>query len=222
VLEKLLRLMHPFMPFVTEELWQTLPWAKDQPHRQTGVKTIMLQPYPKTERDFVSADAENTVAALKAIVEAVRNFRGENNIAPRVPFALKYIFATRSDDVFVKTFKADIQALTHVQSIEGVSRAEAGQGGELEAVIPIANPPIELRIALKGLVNVDEETKRLRKEIDKVKSDLEFVRNKLGKETFIAKAPPELVAKEKVREAEFVSQLKELEAAINRMSKLTP
>ena len=79
---------------------------------------------------------------------------------------------------------------------------------------------MEFRISLKGLVNVEEESKRIQKEIERVTSDIEFVTKKLSQETFIAKAPPDLVAKEKAREKELVGKKTELEAALTRLAKL--
>ena len=86
-----------------------------------------------------------------------------------------------------------------------------------QAIILLNNPPLELRIQLEGLVNFEEEAKRLNKEIEKVGADLLFVQNKLAQETFIAKAPPALVAKERQREQEMLTKQVELRAALARL-----
>ena len=90
----------------------------------------------------------------------------------------------------------------------------------MDAVIPLSRPAIELRISLKGLVDVGEEQKRLRKEIERVTGDLQFVTDKLAKESFIARAPAELVEKEKKKQAELAAKRAELEGALARLSKL--
>jgi len=224
VLEKLLRLMHPFMPFVTEELWQSLPWktAANTPTRardgKPKIMTLMFQDFPVFNQSLVDPEAEKIVAALRSIVEAIRNFRGENNISPRNEFPVKFTAATPTAEIFIKTYAADIRALARVGEL--LPLASGTRPGEFEAILPISYPSIELRISLKGLVDVAEESKRLHKEIEKVTVDIDFIRSKLSKDTFIAKAPPELVAKEKAREQELIGKRADLEKALARLEKL--
>lgn len=230
VLEKLLRLMHPFMPFVTEELWSSLPWkrvAKNPNRRENGMAdifTIMLQPFPKVNTYLIDREAETTIKAIQSIIEAIRNFRGENNISPKTEFTIRYVPGVAGADAFVKLHAPQIQALGRITGIERMSQtaaeAQSGAVQEAVAVIPISNPPLELRIQLKGLVNVDEEEKRLKKEIEKVAGDLLHVQNKLSQETFISKAPPELVMKQRQKEQELLGKKAELESAVERLSQM--
>jgi valyl-tRNA synthetase len=225
VLEQVLRLMHPFMPFVTEELWQSLPWKRpaNTPARDRDGKdqimTLMFQSYPKAVPAFVDAEAEKAIAALQSIIVALRNFRGENNISPKVEFAVEYVPSASSADAFLKLFAPDIKALARITSLERAA-SKASAEGVIESIIPLANPPVELKINLKGLVNVEEESKRLRKEIEKVSDDIAFIQRKLSQETFIAKAPRELVEKERKREQELTAKRTELEGALARLQKL--
>jgi valyl-tRNA synthetase len=214
VLEQLLKLMHPFMPFVTEELWQSLPYKKNTHAR---VQTLMLQKFPDVIEPLKDRESEVTVNALKSVIEALRNFRGENSISPKVELSVKYFAPITPSDTFIRTYDADLRAMGRVSRFERTTEAQ-GQGSE--AVIPITLPPLELRINLTGLVNVDEEKKRLAKEIEKLDADIAHVRRKLGQETFLAKAPPELVAKERAKEQEHLSKKTELEAAMQRLSSL--
>jgi valyl-tRNA synthetase len=206
--------MHPFMPFVTEELWQQLPFRKQENAR---ISTIMLQPFPKLIDKLKDRDSEVTIAALKSVIEAIRNFRGENNISPKVELKVKYFTQVTPADAFLRTHADDIEFLAKISSMERTQEPKA-QGSE--AVIPVSNPPIEFRIDLTGLVNVDEEAKRIQKEIEKVNADIAHVSRKLSQETFIAKAPPELVAKEKKKEQELIAKRSEFEAALKRLSQL--
>jgi valyl-tRNA synthetase len=225
VLERLFRLMHPFMPFVTEELWGSMPWRKPA---QTAARaaagkpeiyTLMLQPFPVVVPKFKDIDSEHTITALKGVIEGIRNFRGENNISPKVEFSVKYIPASAIADAFIKMHAPQIQTLARVTQFV---KTPAGPSAEntFEAVIPLVNPPVEFRIELKGLVNVAEESKRLLKEIEKVNGDLAFIRNKLSQETFISKAPAELVQKERKREQELLAKKTELEASLGRLQSL--
>jgi valyl-tRNA synthetase len=220
-LEAILRLLHPFMPFVTEELWQSLPWKKaatTHARSQGGrpeIVSLMLQRFPTPLESFKDAEAEKLIEAIKTIVEAIRNFRGENNISPRVEFPVRYVASSSAMDAFVRSNAPDIQALARISQLERVEGGAPASGAE--AVIPISHPPIELRVSLKGLVNVEEESKRIQKEIEKLDADIDFIRNKLGKETFRAKAPPELVAKEEKRQAELMAKRTELESSLSRL-----
>jgi len=156
---------------------------------------------------------------LKSIIEAIRNFRGENNISPKVEFPVTYTTQNGAAAAFVREHRSELMTLCRIRSIEAAS-ASAG-AAEFQAVIPLTQPPIELRISLEGLVNVEEEAKRLKKEMEKVSADLEFVRGKLSKESFTAKAPPALVEKEKAREKELADKLAELGAGLEKLTRLS-
>ncbi len=224
VLEKLLCLMHPFMPFVTEELWGSLPWKESRPsefhQRGKNVVTLMLQEYPKVTPELKNEMAEKSVSSLKGLIEAVRNFRGENNISPKVEFEVRYIPGNSFAESFLQNYAHTIQALGKVSLVRLEGDVSKGDSSSAEAVIPVVNPPLEFRVSLKGLVNKEEEEKRLRKEIEKLNNDLSFVQKKLSQATFLEKAPATLVEKERQREREILAQQKELDAALERLKNL--
>ncbi|HTL11700.1 MAG TPA: class I tRNA ligase family protein, partial [Bdellovibrionota bacterium] len=223
VLERLLRLLHPLVPFVTEELWLSLPWRKaaNSPARERDgkapVMSLMFQPFPQAAAQFNNPEAEKTIQALKNVIEALRNFRGENRIPPSKEFAVLYSSPRAATDTFVALHRSDIMAMSRLSGLDVLPSSAPAAGGRT-AVIPVSNPVLELRVDLSGLVDVEEEAKRLRKEIERVQGDLSFVQKKLGSESFVAKAPKELVAKERAREAEFKTKLAELQAALGRLS----
>ncbi len=225
VLEGILRLLHPFMPYVTEELWQTLPWKKPvttTAREKAGlapIQTLMLQAYPTALQQFKSLEAERTIGTIKVMVEALRNFRGENNISARLGFLVRYTTQSPASDAFIRMHDEIICHLAKLSEIRKIEPHEMDPN-EIEAVIPISSPPIELRIALKGLVNVEEESKRVVKEIDRLNADISFIDAKLSKESFIAKAPQTLVSQEKGRRFDLIKKRTELEAQIQRLSKL--
>ncbi|MGZ6369203.1 MAG: valine--tRNA ligase [Bdellovibrionota bacterium] len=224
VLERLLALMHPFMPFVTEELWQSLPWKKaaNTPARTAKaaapVMTLMFQEFPRVNASFVDTDAEHTIRAIQSIIEAIRNFRGENNISPKVDFPVSYLPANPAADAFVRMNAPEIKLLARIGALERVPHGEEKAADE--SAIPLSNPPIELRISLKGLVDVDGERARVQKEIEKLSADLAHVQRKLTQETFLAKAPPELVAKERAKEKEILGKRSELESSLAQLARL--
>jgi valyl-tRNA synthetase len=221
VLELLLAALHPIMPFVTEELWQALPWKKAattaarKAEKLPEVQTLMLQAYPTPDRAFKDLDSEHTIGAIRTIVETIRNFRGENNISPKIELEIRYQPATEAADLFLRMHANEIKALGRVKTLV---RMGSEKGAETEAVVPITAPPLEFHIDLKGLVDVDAESKRLRKEIEKIADDVAFIQRKLSQESFVAKAPAELVAKERKRVEELTAKQTELEASLKRLA----
>ncbi|MBY0471699.1 valine--tRNA ligase [bacterium] len=220
-IETLLKLMHPMIPFVTEELWQSLPWAQPIQNARFSqpVKTLMLQKFPAVQKGLIDQSVEKQLQAIQAQVEAIRNFRGENNISPKTRFPVEVIASTKEAEALNREHESVICSLAQIEKMDFVSGKASGKS-DLMAVIPIPAFQLEFRVGLKGLVDVEEESKRLKKEVEKTKADLEFIRNKLSKESFISKAPAELVQKEKAREQEIQGKLGDLEKALERLAKL--
>lgn len=224
VLDQLLKVSHPFMPFVTEELWLSLPWkhAENSPARvrdgKPPIMTLMFQPYPQANKKLKDTQAEEAITALKSVIDAIRNFRGENNISPKTEFAVRYWPGSPQAEEFLKNYSDDIKALTRITALEKL--AAGTPKTDFESVLPLTSPQAELRINLEGLVNVAEESKRLQKEIDKITTDIDFVKRKLSQETFLAKAPPELVQKQKSREQELTLKREELQKALASLARL--
>jgi valyl-tRNA synthetase len=221
VLGEILTLMHPFMPFVTEELWQSLPWKVIQDHgtRNTlglpPIQTLMLQPFPGTALKFKSPESERSIAGIRAVVEAFRNFRGENNISPKVEFSVKYLAATADADHFLRRNLGSIRALSRIIDFSPVDPQAASVSGE--SLIRLTQPALEFRVELQGLVNVEEELKRVQKEIEKLNLDVEHVSRKLSQESFLSRAPVELVEKERARQAELVLKRTEMEKVLAQL-----
>ncbi|MBC7385317.1 MAG: valine--tRNA ligase [Cryobacterium sp.] len=220
-LESLLRLLHPIMPFVTEELWDSLPWRKptNSPARiregKLPVATLAFAEFPRVNPKFRDPRAELEMTRLKAVIEAVRNFRGENNLSPKKEFALNVFMKDAATREFFSKNESDILQLAKISAIREIKAGESAS--KFESVILLTNPAAELRISLEGLVDVGEEMKRLRKEVEKTKVDLAHLDGKLGKESFIAKAPPELIAKTKSDAVAFRLKLDGFEAALKKL-----
>ena len=184
VLDGILRLLHPFMPFVTEEIWQALPHDGE---------TLALAAWPRAKRGWFDADAEREVEFLKSLVVAVRNLRVENNIAPgkKVPIVVR---GTPAQLALVEQLQSQIMPLARIETLTltgGNSRPPVAAS----AVVGGA----EIFLPLEGLVDLDKERDRLVREADKLLSDLESTRKKLRNQDCLAKARPEVVERERVR-----------------------
>jgi len=208
VLETSLRLLHPFMPFITEEIRQKLPGSEG---------SIMISPYPEYKPDLFDEDAERELGLLMNIVTAVRNIRGEMNLNPGLK--LKVLLKTQ-DDAVRKT-------LDHcADSIKELGRIEDFQyGPEITKPKGSASSVVEgmdLIVPLEGLIDFAEEKKRVEKELKKIQKDWDALDKKLANKNFIAKAPAEVVAKDtqwkkdlEEKKARLLAHMETVEQALN-------
>ena len=187
VLEKTLRLLHPFMPFITEEIWQTVgPLAG-----KTG-PTIMLEPYPQGGEKGVDSAANADIEWLKGVIVGVRNIRGEMNIAPGK--ALPVLF--RNGDNSDKTrLEQNAQFLTKLAKLADITWLPEGEEGPVAATALVGE--LEILVPMAGLIDQDAELQRLGREIEKLEKDLARLKGKLGNASFVDKAPAAVVAKER-------------------------
>jgi len=208
VLETMLRLLHPFMPFVTEEIWQTLPGTEG---------SIMKAAFPEADPEKRDATAEAELGKVQEVVTAIRNLRGEN----LVPVGTKAKVTLLAPDAATARFFESRR--TYLLSPPQVNVSEltilAGAKKDLDVVSsPAAGAEVCLHVA--GLVDYQEEERRLLKEIGKVELELEKVEKKLGNPGFRDKAPAEIVAKQEQIRAELKERQAILEANLERVQKL--
>jgi valyl-tRNA synthetase len=217
VLETLLRLLHPIMPFITEEIWQRVaPLAGKAPLALEGrgaggegeyQATIMLQPFPQPEASRIDETALADIDWLKAFVLGVRRIRAEMDIAPGKPLPVLIANASANDRRLLADNRAFLTSLARIENIEVVEdEASAPESavalvGEMKVLIPLA-----------GLIDKEAELARLGKEIGKLEKELDKCRTKLGNPTFTDKAPPAVVEQERQREREFSAALEQLRA----------
>jgi valyl-tRNA synthetase len=208
VLENLLRLLHPFMPFITEEIWQALPGSKATP-------TIMQAEYPAAcdRRSFAQAAAD--MERVMEIINGIRNIRGEMEVPPSKQIAV--ILSCDSDE----SLRLMRHNESYIISLARVSDLAIGQGIEQpgDASIQVAGD-IQIFVPLKGLVDVAAEEERLLKEIGKIEKEIEMFSKKLESPAFVDRAPAEIVAKERQKLAEVNGKKQVLEESLDKIRKL--
>lgn len=205
VLETILRLAHPIIPFVTEEIWQTVAPMTELKDKSRGTESIMLQAYPKADLDKIDEEAEAWVATLKTAVEACRSLRGEMSISP----AAKVPLIAAGDAGQLEAFAPYLKSLAKLENVAIV------------AELPEADAPVMLaadfRLMLKVEIDVTAEKERLGKEIARLQGEITKANSKLGNESFVARAPAAVVEQEKARLAEFSANLQKLEVQLAKL-----
>ncbi len=206
VLVTLLKVIHPFMPFVSEKIYQSLPGSRS---------SILREPFPALENFFVDEQAEKEMETIKGLISEVRNIRGEMNVPPskNVEICLR---------VTDPSSKASIEA--HQQKILVLAK-----GSGLTLLMDEKNPPssasgvfegMEIFIPLKGIIQFEEEEKRLDKELATLRKEWTRIEKKLANEDFLQKAPEEVVNKEKEKEHSLGKKIEKLENHFERIKEL--
>jgi valyl-tRNA synthetase len=205
VLEAILRLAHPVIPFITEELWQ-----KVAPVAGKSGESISVAPYPEFNAANLNEAAEAAVVKLKAIVDACRNLRGEMNVSPgtRLP---AYVLG---DAAFVRENAAVLQALAKLAEVK-VFDDEASWAAAAQAA-PVAVVG-DARLCLYMEIDVAAEKARLGKEAARLQGELAKAQGKLANEAFVAKAPPAVIEQERKRIAEFSATLGKIREQLERL-----
>jgi valyl-tRNA synthetase len=205
-LSSVLRLLHPFMPYVTEELWQHLPDHEG---------SIMVAEFPRRDESLVDRLGEEQMAVMMDVTTAIRNIRGEMNVAPAAQVDT-VVFGPHSLTSIVKTHSHYIEDLARLSSLEVV------QDGERPRVAASAVVrELELFVPLEGVLDFKEENRRLQKEIGKLEPELARTRKKLTNDAFLTRAPADIVAKEKEKLERLRGKLEKLQAQLEKLTKLS-
>ena len=210
VLEAVLRLMHPLMPFVTEEIWQRVaPLAG-----HTG-PSIMLEPYPAPRPEIEDAEAVEHMVWLKNLILAIRRVRGELDLPPgrKVPVVL--VAPSRTERDRLAGGAEYVRALARAETID---IREAGEPLPKSATAIVGR--LEVLVPLEGIIDKDAEIVRLERQLDKLGKNLERSRAKLGNPSFRDRAPAEVVEKERGRAAELESSVGKLRAQLATLRSL--
>lgn len=192
VLEVVLRLAHPFMPFITEEIWQRIA-----PLAGVQGKTIMLQPWPVANESRIDSGAEGDIEWLKELMVGLRNIRAEMNIGPGKPLPLFLKNANADDQRRLQENEALLKKLAKVETFTVLGEQDEAPlsatalVGDLQVLVPMA-----------GLIDKDAELARLNKEIQRLQGEVQRVGGKLSNAAFVDKAPPAVIEKERAKLAE--------------------
>jgi valyl-tRNA synthetase len=210
VLETILRLNHPIIPFITEECWQYVaPLAG-----KTG-DTIMLQPYPESDNSKLDDQAEEQLEWVKTFISGVRRIRSEMDIPPGKPLSLLLQNASDKDKRLYNDNQSFIETLSRLEKSEWLGSTDTAPEsatalvGEMKILIPLA-----------GLIDKDAELARLEKEINKIKINVDKTTAKLVNKNFIDKAPAAVVEKERIRLAEMAKAKEQLKEQADKIKKL--
>ena len=210
VLESWLRLLHPLMPFITEEIWQTVA-----PLAGKSGATIMLQPYPLSDQKGIDSAANADIEWLKGVIVGVRNIRGEMNIPPGKELTVLLANGNERDKSRLQDNAPFLKKLAKLDDIQWL---EAGDVAPFSATALVGE--LEILVPMAGLIDKDAELARLQRETDKLEKDLARIQGKLNNSAFVDKAPATVVEKERnkmLMQQQALEKLKEQAQRIQQM-----
>jgi valyl-tRNA synthetase len=204
VLEVVLRLAHPIIPFITETLWQTVAPLTGKTLNPAG-DSIMLQPYPLPDLKKIDDEAESWMTQLKSLTDACRNLRGEMQLSPavRVPLIMQ------GGSAQLQSFAPYLQALAKLSEVQIVDALP-----ESPAPVSVVG---EVKLMLKVEIDVAAERERLTKEITRLDGEIVKINAKLSNESFVARAPAQVVGQERDRLANFTATLEKLREQLGKL-----
>jgi valyl-tRNA synthetase len=198
---EMLKLVHPFMPFITEELWQLVEERKDGESQKTpDSPSISTSEYPKLNSELINPSAESEMEIVQGIVYSRRNIRGEMNIPP-----------SKSIDAYIKSSEVKKHQIDYIKKLAKVENIITGKdvkkpGASASAVFSKS----EIYIPLEGLIDLDVERQRIEKEINRLEGSLKGIEKKLSNEKFVNNAPADVVEKEKTKQRDWTGNLDKL------------
>lgn len=193
-LQDILKLLHPIMPFVTEEIYQRLPGRE--------IPSIMIAPFPAVDEAQIDGESEKMMETIMGIVDVIRNIRGETGIAPNI--RIEAVIRAGADEPLLREYEYYIKELGKVENLTFID----GRGPDHSAVGVYKD--IEVFVPLKDLIDVAKELGRIEKELARITEDSEKLMKKLGNEAFRQKAPAEVIAKNEVQHRELSAKKEKL------------
>jgi valyl-tRNA synthetase len=192
-------MLHPFMPFITEEIWQKLP----RPQGPAG-ESIMLQPWPHMQSQMISKKHEDQMHAIIELVTAIRNIRAVWNIDPRTEVTVIINVHEAADG---KLVNANIDVIKRMARISGLTAGKVPKPSS--AAVSVVGT-MEVYVPLAGLIDFQKEKSRLEKDMAKMETEMHGLTGRLKDKNFLSKAPKEVVEQQQVRKAELATQIQKL------------
>ncbi|MBP2633759.1 MAG: valyl-tRNA synthetase, partial [Firmicutes bacterium] len=190
VLEHTLKLLHPFMPYITEEIWQHIPHEG---------QSIMVATWPQNEASKIDVKAEQDMTTVMEVIKAIRNMRAEVNVAPGKKSEVILQFASQELQEVLQVNAGYLKVLAAAEPITVLASDAVKPENAMAAVVN----GVEIYLPLKGLIDVEKETTRLNKELATLDKELQRVSGKLANAGFVAKAPAVVIEKEKEKQKGF-------------------
>ena len=210
ILEKSLRLAHPFLPFITEEIWQ-----KVAPLLGITAESILLQSYPAEDDSVLNASVDAEIEWVKGVIIAIRNIRGEMNISPAKEIS---VLLTKGGEQDKNYLNNNTQFLSKLAKLDSITWLDETEEAPLASTQLVGN--MEVLVPMTGLIDLDAELARLNKEIEKLEKEINKLSGKLGNEKFVANAPAEVVNKEKEKLEKAESSLMQLKEQLKKIQNL--
>ncbi|MCX7875153.1 MAG: valine--tRNA ligase [Melioribacteraceae bacterium] len=199
--EDMLKLVHPFMPFITEEIWQLLDERKDG-------ESISISDYPKFDKNKIDEKAEQEISFVQDVVTAIRNIRGEMNIPP-----------SKSINVFLKSSQITIAQERYIKSLVKIDDFVVDENlDKPKASASAVVKGCDIFVPLEGLIDINVERQRIEKEITRILNSYNGVRKKLENENFVSKAPVEVIEREKQKMNDWQKALEKLQSILEDLN----
>ena len=205
--ETSLKLLHPVMPFITEELWHGLNDGKDE-------NSLLMEKMPECNDKESLPDVEEDIISVQNLISVIRNLRAEMNLAPSLKCDVSVSCTNKSNNVLLKSVKDYVIALGKIENFESGINLPKPSYLNITSVVG----QFQVYLKIEGLIDIKKETARVQKEIERAESFLNSINKKLSNENFIAKASPEVISNEKKKYDDTVSKLEKLKHHLNSIS----
>jgi valyl-tRNA synthetase len=207
ILQNGMRLLHPLMPFITEEIWQSL-----KPHFPMDEAALIIAAFPTVDENLLNEDIENEMGLIQECITAIRALRKQVEIPPSADIRVACKLASPEQKELLHTYKHYLAKLARVTEIE----AETDLIRPKPAVAAVVRD-VELFLPLTGLVDIDKERAKLHKQADKLAGELRGVEGKLSSTSFVENAPEAVVTREREKRADISGRLEKVQALLSDM-----
>ncbi|RPI15003.1 MAG: valine--tRNA ligase [Ignavibacteriae bacterium] len=209
IFDKVLRLLHPVMPFITEELWQAIGDRKEN-------ESISISEFPVLNENVISKDIETEVALMQELVTSIRNLRAELNLSPSVKCDVVIACENEKSAFYVDELSSYIKSLAKIGELQSMVKEDFAKIEQFKSLTSVVGP-FQIYVKIEGLIDIEQEKQRLDKEIQRTESFLISIEKKLSNEKFVQKASPEVVENERKKQEDSRQKLEKLKEHYNSL-----